>query len=53
MNVSRKMRDRRERREHRAASSGSRVDWAMTHVMTQRLTGANAATWREAQTVAA
>ena len=39
--------------EHRPSSSASRVYWAMTHVMTRRLTGANAPTWREAQAVAA
>ncbi|RYJ19694.1 mobile element protein [Streptomyces sp. L-9-10] len=39
--------------EHRPSSSASRVYWAMTHVMTQRLTGANAPTWRVAQAVAA
>ena len=36
--------------EHHPAS---RVYWAMTHVMTRRLTGANAPTWREAQAVTA
>jgi hypothetical protein len=39
--------------EHRPSSSASRVYWAMTHVMTRRLTGANAPTWRETQAVAA
>jgi transposase len=39
--------------EHRPSSSASRVYWAMTHVMTRRLTGTNAPTWREPQTVAA
>jgi hypothetical protein len=34
-------------------SSASRVYWAMTHVMTRRLIGANALTWREAQAVTA
>lgn len=39
--------------EHRPSSSASRVYWAMTHVMTRRLTGANAPTCRAAQAVAA
>lgn len=39
--------------EHRPSSSASRVYWAMTHVMTRRLTGANAPNWREAQAAAA
>ncbi|OKK09744.1 transposase [Streptomyces sp. CB02488] len=39
--------------EHHPSSSVSRVYWAMTHVMTRRLTGANTPTWREAQAVAA
>lgn len=39
--------------EHRPASSASRVYWAMTHVMIRRLTGTNAPTWRDAQTVTA
>lgn len=39
--------------EHRPSSSASRVYWAMTHVMTRRLTGANAPSWRDAQTAAA
>lgn len=39
--------------EHRPPSSVSRVYWAMTPVMTRRLTGANAPTWREAQAAAA
>lgn len=39
--------------EHSPSSSASRVYWAMTHVMTRRLTGANAPTWRAAQAVAA
>ncbi|MFD9179403.1 IS5/IS1182 family transposase, partial [Streptomyces diastaticus] len=34
-------------------SSASRVYWAMTHVMTRRLTGANTPTWREASAAAA
>jgi transposase len=33
--------------EHRAASSASRVYWAMSHVMIRRLTSANTPTWRE------
>jgi transposase len=32
--------------EHRAASSRSRVFWAMTSVMSRRLTGATLASWR-------
>ncbi|WP_254398458.1 transposase, partial [Streptomyces sp. AC558_RSS880] len=39
--------------EHRPSSSASRVYRAMTHVMTRRLTGANAPTWREPQAAAA
>ncbi len=39
--------------EHHPSSSASRVYWTMTHVMTRRLTGANAPTWRAAQAVAA
>ncbi|MFG2675559.1 transposase [Streptomyces sp. NPDC048445] len=39
--------------EHHPSSSVSPVYWAMTHVMTRRLTGANTPTWREAQAVAA
>ncbi len=39
--------------EHRPSSSAFRVYWAMTHVMTRRLTGANAPTWREPQAVTA
>jgi len=39
--------------EHCLSSSASRAYWAMTHVMTRRLTGANAPTWREAQAVTA
>lgn len=39
--------------EHHPSSSVSRIYWAMTHVMTRRLTGANTPTWREAQAVAA
>ncbi len=39
--------------EHRPSSSASRVYWAMTHVMTRRLTGANTPTWRTAQEAAA
>ncbi len=42
-----------EHRPSSSASSASRVYWAMTHVMTRRLTGANAPTWRAAQAVAA
>ncbi|WP_405577164.1 transposase [Streptomyces sp. NBC_01190] len=38
--------------EHRPASSASRVYWAMTHVMTRRLTGANTPTWRDPQAAA-
>ncbi|GGV87341.1 DDE transposase [Streptomyces griseoloalbus] len=38
--------------EHRP-SSASRVYWAMTHIMTRRLTGANAPTWPAAQAVTA
>jgi transposase len=38
--------------EHQPSSSASRVYWAMTHVMVRRLTGANAPTWRDPQTVA-
>ncbi len=38
--------------EHRPSSSASRVYWAMIHVMTRRLTGANTPTWRAAQAVA-
>jgi transposase len=33
--------------EHHPSSSTSRVYWAMTHVMAQRLTGASTPTWRE------
>lgn len=33
--------------EHCPSSSASRVYWAMTHVMTRRLTGATAPTWHE------
>jgi hypothetical protein len=32
--------------EHRPASSRSRVLWAMTSVMSRRLTGATIASWR-------
>jgi hypothetical protein len=39
--------------EHRPSSSASRVYWALTHVMTRRLTGANTPTWREEQAAAA
>jgi len=39
--------------EYRPSSSASRVYWAMTHVMTRRLTGTNALTWREPQAAAA
>ncbi len=39
--------------EHRPSSSASRVYWAMTHVMTRRLTGDSVPTWRAAQTAAA
>lgn len=39
--------------EYRPASSASHVYWAMTHVMARRLTGANALTWRDPQTVTA
>lgn len=35
--------------EHRPASSASRVNWAMTHVMARRLTDANTHTWRDPQ----
>lgn len=35
--------------EHRPAASTSRVYWAMTHVMTRRLTDANTLTWRDPQ----
>ncbi|MER7512133.1 IS5 family transposase [Streptomyces lavendulae] len=35
--------------EHHPASSVSRVYWAMTQVMTRRLTGENTPTWREPQ----
>ncbi|GGZ41826.1 DDE transposase [Streptomyces poonensis] len=38
--------------EHHPSSSASRVYWAMTHVMTRRLTSANTPTWRGAQAVA-
>jgi transposase len=38
--------------EHRPASSASRVYWAMTHVMTRRLTDANTPTWRDPQAAA-
>ena len=34
--------------EHRPASSRSRVFWAMTSVMSRRLTGATIASWRTA-----
>ncbi|MET7370300.1 IS5 family transposase [Streptomyces sp. NPDC005566] len=37
--------------EHHPSSSASRVYWAMTHVMTRRLTGANTPTWRDQQAV--
>ncbi|MEV4478080.1 hypothetical protein [Nonomuraea sp. NPDC049504] len=33
--------------EHHPASSESRVYWAMTDVMTRRLTGTSAPTWRD------
>ncbi|MFE7616371.1 IS5 family transposase [Streptomyces sp. NPDC057496] len=39
--------------ERHPASSASRVYWAMTHVMTRRLTGETTHTWREPQTVTA
>ncbi|MFI8405168.1 IS5 family transposase [Streptomyces sp. NPDC085463] len=39
--------------EHHPASSVSRVYWAMTRVMTRRLTGANTPTWRDPQAVSA
>ncbi|MFH9043569.1 IS5 family transposase [Streptomyces sp. NPDC017966] len=39
--------------EHRPSSSASRVYWAMTHVMTRRLTSANTPTWRDQQAVGA
>ncbi len=39
--------------EYHPSSSASRVYWAMTHVMTRRLTGANAPTWRGRQAVSA
>ncbi|WP_406724293.1 hypothetical protein [Streptomyces sp. GD-15H] len=34
--------------EHRPASSKSRVSWAMSDVITRRLTGTIAPTWRDA-----
>lgn len=39
--------------EHRPASSTSRVNWAMTHVMARRLTNASTLTWRDPQVVGA
>ncbi|MGW2746019.1 hypothetical protein [Streptomyces sp. NPDC001450] len=34
--------------EHRLASSRSRLLWAMTSIMSRRLTGATLASWRTA-----
>ncbi|MFJ6437832.1 IS5 family transposase [Streptomyces sp. NPDC091416] len=44
---------RRLVRDYEYRPSSSRVYWAMTHVMTRRLTGANTPTWREASAAAA
>ncbi|MEW1873755.1 IS5/IS1182 family transposase, partial [Streptomyces caelestis] len=39
--------------EYHPSSSASRAYWAMTHVMTRRLTGTNTPTWRAEQAAAA